>query len=436
MFSGPRIVNKWLPVIILPLILLIAAGAFAWLQKDFRSSVKDALPEIIDYNYHIRPILSDRCYKCHGPDASKRQAGLRLDTESGAYAALKDNPAAHVIVPEDPLHSELWLRISSQDTSYLMPPPSSNLKLNQREIRMLEKWIRQGAKYKKHWAFILPQRPPIPEVENSSWPVNPIDNFVFNAMQKQGLEPNAQADKERLLRRVCFDLTGLPPDFGLQGRFLADQSPGAYEKIVDELLASPQYGEKMAVNWLDIARYADSHGYQDDGLRTMWPWRDWVIHAFNKNYSYKDFVQWQVAGDLIPGATLEQQLASGFNRNHKITQEGGVIDEEYRIEYVTDRTNTFAKTFLALTFECAKCHDHKYDPIRQKDYYSTFAFFNQVAEKGYQGDINLASLGDPPNIKITSREVDSVLSFINKKDTASVTVMVMRDSSHTREPGS
>ncbi len=296
----------------------------------------------------------------------------------------------------------------------------------------MEKWIRQGAKYKKHWAFLPPKRSPIPETGSPGWPVNEIDHFILSAMEKQGLQPNQEADKERLLRRVSFDITGLPPGIDLQDRFLKDNSPGAYEKIVDELLASPHYGEKMAVPWLDLARYADSHGYQDDGLRTMWPWRDWVIHAFNKNYSYKDFVQWQLAGDLFPGATLEQQLASGFNRNHKITQEGGVIDEEYRIEYVTDRTNTFSKAFLALTFECAKCHDHKYDPVTQKDYYSTFAFFNQVAEKGYQGDITLASLGDPPNILITSRQVDSILTFINKKDTAPVTVMVMRDTNIVR----
>ncbi len=431
MLFRPRLGNKRLPVLI-SLLLLIIAGAFFLTTRGARASGSQSLPETVDFNYHIRPILSDRCFKCHGPDATKREAGLRLDTEEGAFAALKDNPSAHVIVANDPLRSELFLRISSPDTSYVMPPPSSNLKLNNREIRLLEKWIRQGAKYKKHWAFLLPKRSPIPEVGSPGWPVNEIDHFILSELEKQFLQPNEEADKERLLRRVSFDITGLPPGIELQDRFLNDNSPGAYEKIVDELLASPHYGEKMAVPWLDLARYADSHGYQDDGLRTMWPWRDWVIHAFNKNYSYKDFVQWQLAGDLFTGATLEQQLASGFNRNHKITQEGGVIDEEYRIEYVTDRTNTFSKAFLALTFECAKCHDHKYDPITQKDYYSTFAFFNQVAEKGYQGDITLASLGDPPNILITSKQVDSVLTFINKKDTAPVTVMVMRDTNMVR----
>ena len=196
---------------------------------------------------------------------------------------------------------------------------------------------------------------------------------------------------------------------------------------MDQLLASPHYGEKMALHWLDVARYADSHGYQDDGLRTMWPWRDWVIHAFNENYSYKQFVTWQLAGDLLPNPTKEMLLATGFNRNHKITQEGGVIDEEYRIEYVTDRTNTFGKAFLAITLECSKCHDHKYDPISQKDYFSTFAFFNQVPEKGIFGTID-ASFADPPNMAITDEDVEESLDFINKQDTADVMVMVMKDS--------
>ena len=224
----------------------------------------------------------------------------------------------------------------------------------------------------------------------------------------------------------------MPPALDLQEKFKNDPSEKTYENVVDELLAQPQYGEKMATYWMDVSRYADSHGYQDDGLRTMWPWRDWVIHAFNDNYPYDRFVTWQLAGDLLPNPTKEQLLATGFNRNHKITQEGGVIQEEYRIEYVTDRTNTFGKAFLALTFECAHCHDHKYDPISQKAYYSTFAFFNQVPEKGLVGDIQLASLADPPKIKITSEEVNKIFTYINKKDTAAVEVMVMKDSTMRR----
>ena len=386
----------------------------------------------IDFNLHIRPILSDRCFKCHGPDGNQRKANLRLDMSEGAYAALKDNPTAHAIVPGSSRESEVYLRISSTDTAELMPPPKSNLKLQQSEIELIKKWIDQGAKYKKHWAFIPPTNSSPPKVENEKWPQNEIDQFVLAKMEQAGLEPNEVADKERLLKRVSLDITGLPPALDLQEKFKNDPSEKTYENVVDELLAQPQYGEKMATYWMDVSRYADSHGYQDDGLRTMWPWRDWVIHAFNDNYPYDRFVTWQLAGDLLPNPTKEQLLATGFNRNHKITQEGGVIQEEYRIEYVTDRTNTFGKAFLALTFECAHCHDHKYDPISQKAYYSTFAFFNQVPEKGLVGDIQLASLADPPKIKITSEEVNKIFTYINKKDTAAVEVMVMKDSTMRR----
>lgn len=431
MLLRPNLNKRKLLVIVLPLFVLIAAGAWL-LLKDKNSGEADGLPEVVDFNFHIRPILSDRCFKCHGPDGKKREADLRLDTEEGAYAALKDDPSGHVIVPGDPLKSDLFLRISATDTSILMPPPSSNLALTPMEVKLIEKWISQGAKYKKHWAFLAPVKSPLPDVKDKEWPKNEIDRFTLAAMEKKGFSPNEEADKERLLKRLSLDITGLPPSLDLQDRFMKDNSPEAYEKIVDELLKSRHYGEKMAVAWLDVARYADSHGYQDDGYRTMWPWRDWVIHAFNKNYSYKQFVQWQIAGDLMKDPTLEQIMATGFNRNHKITQEGGVIPEEYRIEYVTDRTNTFGKAMLALTYECSKCHDHKYDPISQKDYYSTFAFFNQVDEQGIVGTIDLASPGDPPNMKITSHQIDSVLTFINKKDTAPVTVMVMKDTVQRR----
>ena len=386
----------------------------------------------VDFNLHIRPILSDRCFKCHGPDANQRKANLRLDIRENALAALKDNPTAHVIMPGKSSQSEMYRRISSNDTSQRMPPVNSNLTLNQQEVELIKKWIDQGAVYKKHWAFIPPQKPALPSLNDKDWSRNEIDGFVLAKLEQADLQPNQEADKERLLKRVCLDLTGLPPSLALQEKFRNDKSAEAYENIVDELLSQPQYGEKMAVYWMDVARYADSHGYQDDGLRTMWPWRDWVIHAFNENYPYDRFVTWQLAGDLLPNPTKEQLLATGFNRNHKITQEGGIIQEEYRIEYVTDRTNTFGKSFLALTFECAHCHDHKYDPISQKTYYGTFAFFNQVPEKGLVGDIQLASLADPPKIKITSDEVRKIFSYINKKDTAAVEVMVMKDSSVRR----
>ncbi|HWA34800.1 MAG TPA: PSD1 and planctomycete cytochrome C domain-containing protein [Cyclobacteriaceae bacterium] len=386
----------------------------------------------IDFNVHIRPILSDRCFKCHGPDANQRKANLRLDIRENALAALKDNPAVHVIVPGNAAESEVYRRISAADTAQVMPPANSNLKLSGEEIALIGKWIDQGANYKRHWAFIPPRETKVPDVSDGDWPSNEIDNFILARLDKEGLSPNDRADKERLLKRVSLDITGLPPTIPQQEKFLNDNSDHAYEAIVDELLAQPQFGEKMAVYWMDVARYADSHGYQDDGYRTMWPWRDWVIHAFNENYPYDKFVTWQLAGDLLPNPTKEQLLATGFNRNHKITQEGGVIQEEYRVEYVTDRTNTFGKAFLALTFECAHCHDHKYDPISQKAYYSTFAFFNQVPEKGLVGDIQLASLADPPKIEITSKDIKEILTFINKRDTAPVSVMVMKDSSWRR----
>ena len=413
------------------LILLIAIGGiFTYTRCTETQAQETAMPDVIDYNYHIRPIFSDRCFKCHGPDANKRKAGLRLDTPEGAYAAFKDNPSMHAIVPGHPESSDVFQRLITKDTSLLMPTPSSHLSVSKHEINLIEKWIKQGAVYKPHWAFIKPVKAALPDADEE-WVRNPIDYFVYAKMAEKSLKPSPEASKEQLLKRVSLDLTGLPPSLEMQDRFLKDNSPQAYEKIVNELLGSKHYGEKMSVQWLDLARYADSHGYQDDGLRTMWPWRDWVIHAFNSNYSYAKFVTWQLAGDLLPRPTKEMLLATGFNRNHKITQEGGVIDEEYRVEYVNDRTNTFSKSFLALTFECARCHDHKYDPISQKDYYSTYAFFNQVPEKGLFGTID-ASFADPPNMNITTKDVQSIMKFIHKKDTASVDVMVMADSSKRR----
>jgi cytochrome c553 len=413
------------------LILLIAIGGiFTYTRCTETQAQETAMPDVIDYNYHIRPIFSDRCFKCHGPDANKRKAGLRLDTPEGAYAAFKDNPSMHAIVPGHPESSDVFQRLITKDTSLLMPTPSSHLSVSKHEINLIEKWIKQGAVYKPHWAFIKPVKAALPDADEE-WVRNPIDYFVYAKMAEKSLKPSPEASKEQLLKRVSLDLTGLPPSLEMQDRFLKDNSPQAYEKIVNELLGSKHYGEKMSVQWLDLARYADSHGYQDDGLRTMWPWRDWVIHAFNSNYSYAKFVTWQLAGDLLPRPTKEMLLATGFNRNHKITQEGGVIDEEYRVEYVNDRTNTFSKSFLALTFECARCHDHKYDPISQKDYYSTYAFFNQVPEKGLFGTID-ASFADPPNMNITTNDVQSIMKFIHKKDTASVDVMVMADSSKRR----
>lgn len=381
----------------------------------------------VDYNLHIRPILSDKCFKCHGPDANKREAGLRLDTEAGAMAALEEQPGKFAIIPGDLENSVLWERINHSDTSLLMPPPSEDLALSQKEKHLIKSWIEQGAPFKKHWAFIPPEVDQANITGNKNWGQNEIDYFIYKKMKDLGLSPAPQANPAQLLKRLAFDLTGLPPTLELQQQFQSDPSSDHYEKIVDQLLGSPHYGEKMALSWLDVARYADSHGYQDDGYRSMWPWRDWVIHAFNENYPYEKFVTYQLAGDLLPQPNKEMLLATGFNRNHKITQEGGVIDEEYRIEYVTDRTNTFGKAFLGMTFECAKCHDHKYDPISQEDYFGTFAFFNQVPEKGIFGTID-ASFADPPNMEITEADVQAILDFVNKKDTLPLKVMIMQDS--------
>jgi len=293
---------------------------YACTRSGSSQSTEEQIPDIISYNFNIRPILSDKCYKCHGPDASKREAGLRLDMPESAYNVLKNNPQAHALVPGKPDLSEVYRRISTQDTAEMMPPPASNLKrLSPYEVELIKKWIKQGAKYEKHWAFIPPRSMPVPTVENTAWPKNPIDNFILQKLEQKGIDPNPEADKERLLKRVSLDLTGLPPSLQMMDAFLADKSPGAYQKAIDQLMHSPQYGEKMALHWMDVARYADSHGYQDDNYRSQWPWRDWVIYAFNENLSYDKFITWQLAGDLMPNFTKEQLLATGFNRNHKIT---------------------------------------------------------------------------------------------------------------------
>ena len=399
------------------------------------SVATEEIPDVVSYNFNIRPILSDKCFKCHGPDANKRQANLRLDIQESAYAALKDEPDKHALVPGDPGASELYRRITTTDSSDMMPTVKSNLKpLSPYEVKLIKKWIKQGAKYEKHWAFVPPKSPQIPEVEDKSWPKNTIDYFVLHKQEQKGFKPNPEADKERLLKRLSFDLNGLPPDVALMDRFLADKRPDAYERMVDELMARPQYGEKMALRWMDIARYADSHGYQDDNYRTQWPWRDWVMHAYNENLSYKDFITWQLAGDLIPNHTKEQLLATGFNRNHKITEEGGVIDEEYRVNYVTDRTNTFGKALMGVTLECAHCHDHKYDPFSQKEYYQMFSFFNSVKEPGLQSTVGgPETYAKRPMMQISNEDAKSVLKFVNKMDTGKLIVSVMGDSEAYRK---
>lgn len=394
------------------------------------SQGKVTLPDTVDFIFHVKPILSDRCFLCHGPDEGTREAGLRFDTKEGAFAAIGENKDKFAIVPSDVNSSRMIFKITTDDPEQVMPPIDSNLSLSAYEKQILTKWIEQGAVWKEHWSFVAPEKKAAPKVSKPEWAHNEIDYFILKRLDQEGLKPSEKAKKEKLLRRVYFDLTGLPPTLSEIDHFINDQDENAYENVVDKLLASSAYGEHMAANWLDISRYADTHGYQDDLERTMWPWRDWVIHAFNKNLPYDDFIKWQLAGDLMPNPTLEQILATGFNRNHKITQEGGVIDEEYRVEYVMDRTNTTAKALLGLTMECARCHDHKYDPISKKEFYSFYSFFNKVDEKGRidYGEI------PQPNIKISSKEVKEALSFINLPDSISeVRQMVMKDDAPQRK---
>jgi Protein of unknown function (DUF1549)/Protein of unknown function (DUF1553)/Concanavalin A-like lectin/glucanases superfamily/Planctomycete cytochrome C len=338
------------------------------------------VPDVVDFNFHVKPILSDRCFKCHGPDDRVRKASLRFDVREGAFAELPSG--RHAVVAGDTGRSEMVRRILSTDPKVMMPAPDSLLSLTDTERAILVRWVEQGAEWKPHWAFIPPARPAVPTTTRHDWSRNEIDRFVLAGLDSRGLRPSPEASRETLLRRVSMDLTGLPPTLADIDAFVADRSPEAYERVVDRLLASPAYGERMAVEWLDIARYADSHGYQDDGMRTMWPWRDWVISAFNRNMPLDRFITWQLAGDLLPSATDEQRLATGFNRNHMQSQEGGIVSEEYRVEYVADRVNTLGRAFLGVSVECARCHDHKYDPISQKDYFRLFGFFNSINESG------------------------------------------------------
>jgi mono/diheme cytochrome c family protein len=334
----------------------------------------------VDFNRDVRPILSDNCFACHGPEEDGRQGNLRLDTKEGMFT---DRGGYQIIVPGHSAASRLYQRISA--TQRRMPPASSGRTLTPKQIELIRQWIDQGAKWQSHWAFDPPKRPAIPEVKDKTWPKNPIDNFTRARLEAEGLKPSPEADKATLLRRVFFDLTGLPPTPAEVDSFIADHSPDAYEKRVAQLLKSPHYGERMTMQWLDLARYSDTHGYHIDSLREMWPWRDWVINAFNRNMPYNEFTIEQLAGDLLPNATVDQKIASGFNRNNMINFEGGAIPEEYHVEYVVDRASTTATTWLGLTMGCARCHDHKYDPIKQKDFYRFFAFFNTVPERGLDG---------------------------------------------------
>lgn len=339
----------------------------------------DNLTGTMDYNMDVKPILSDKCFACHGPDKAKQKAGLRLDKADAAYAQLPESPGKVAIKPGNFQKSELYQRIISTDPEYIMPTPGSHLMLTAKEKAILIKWIEQGAVYKPHWAFVKPEKKAVPIVDGVQ---NPIDRFIRSRLTELKITPAPEAEKALRLRRLSFDLTGLPPTPEETSAFVNDPAANAFEKQVDRLLASPHYGERMAADWLDLARFADSHGYTVDRLRDMSPYRDWVINAYNQNKRYDQFIHEQLAGDLMPNPTKNMIIATAFNRNHQQNLEGGIVEEEFQTEYVMDRTNTFGEAFMALSFGCARCHDHKYDPISQKNYYEVYSFFNNVLEAG------------------------------------------------------
>ena len=352
-----------------------------------------AIAAPVDFNRDIRPILSDNCLKCHGPDEKARKADLRLDVREAALKPAKSGALA--IVAGNAAKSELIKRITAKDEDDVMPPTKTGKKLTSAQQELLTRWIEEGAKYSVHWAFVPPKRPALPVVKEVKWSRNGIDPFVLARLEAENLKPSPETDWATWLRRVTFDLTGLPPTLAELDAFIADTSLGAYERVVDHLLASPRYGERMAIGWLDAARYADTSGYQSDGERTMWRWRDWVIDAFNRNLPFDQFTIEQLAGDLLPAATLQQKIATGFNRNHRGNAEGGIVPAEYAAEYVVDRVDTTATVWLGLTLGCARCHDHKYDPVTQREFYQLFAFFNNVPEKGRAVKIG----NSPPYVK-------------------------------------
>jgi hypothetical protein len=371
-----------------------------------------AADKTVDFNHDVRHIFSNHCYACHGPDAAKRKAGLRLDLKDGAFKKLKSGDFA--LVPGDLKKSALWERVSAAQDEKPMPPADFGKPLSPKEIDTLKHWITEGATWEDHWAYVAPKRPPLPDVKNKSWPRNDMDYFILSRLEKEGLQPSPEADKAALLRRVSFDLTGLPPTPAEVDAFVADPSPGAYEKAVDRLLASPAYGERMAVQWLDLARYADTNGYHIDNAREMWLWREWVINAFNKDMPFDQFTVEQLAGDLLPNATVDQKIASGFNRNQMVNFEGGADPNEYLSKYVEDRVVTTATVWLGTTIACTECHDHKYDPFTQKEFYQFYAFFNGIPENGLDG----TKVNPVPSLNVPTAEQTAKLNDIKSKRAA------------------
>jgi mono/diheme cytochrome c family protein len=363
------------------------------------------VPAEVRYSRDVRPILSENCFACHGFDGAQRKADLRLDTKDGLFAKVDDTAA---VVPGDPGKSAILNRIVHADPDEVMPPPKTGKKLTPRQVEIVRKWIEQGAKWEGHWAFIPPVRPAVPQAKQGDWARGAVDAFILARLEAEGLKPSPEADKATLIRRVTLDLTGLPPTPAEVDAFLADGSPDAYEKVVDRLLASPKYGERMALDWLDAARYADTHGYHIDSGRDMWKWREWVIDAYNANVPFDRFTVEQLAGDMLPNATLQQKIASGFNRNHMVNYEGGAIPEEYHAAYIMDRVSTTSTVWLGMTVACAQCHDHKYDPVTQKEFYQLYAFFNNVPENGLDGKKGNAV----PFLKVPTPEQQSALDVL------------------------
>ena len=375
---------------------ILISGTLAWTASWTGAERLSAAPAgPVQFNRDVRPILSDQCFACHGFDAKKRKAGLRLDVAEGAYAANKDGRIA--VKPGDLAGSELWKRIQSSDPDEVMPPPSAHKTVDAAQREVLKRWIEQGAKYQRHWSLEAPSRPSVPPVNGVS---HPVDRFIRARLAQEGLKPAAEADARTLVRRVALDLTGLPPTPGEVDRFVGDREPGAYERMVDRYLASPRFGERMARMWLDVARYADTHGLHLDNERQMWAYRDWVVGAFNRNLPFDRFTVEQLAGDLLPNPTQEQWIATGFNRCNVTTSEGGSIDAEFVFRYAVERTATTVQAWMGLTAGCAVCHDHKFDPISAREFYSMYAFFHSAADPAMDGNALLT----PPVMKLPTAE--------------------------------